>query len=125
MEDVLKSGYYKSLSGYNNVDWFGNEVTKIETKVTFYFKISKKDIVMTEEDEEDLDNNNICRLCEKNIESDKVRDHCQLTDSYREPAHSKCNKNVTQSKLILYHLFFIILVKMIVIGFLKSYMLKK
>ena len=25
----------------------------------------------------------ICRFCEKNIESDKVRDHCHLTGKYR------------------------------------------
>ena len=31
---------------------------------------------MTQEDEEDFDNNNVCRFCEKKIESDKVRDHC-------------------------------------------------
>ena len=51
---------------------------------------------MTDEDEEDYRKNNICRFCEKNIESDKVRDHCQLTGIYRGPAHSKCNINVTQ-----------------------------
>ena len=35
---------------------------------------------MTEEDEEDFQNDNICRFCEKkNIESDKVRDHCHLS----------------------------------------------
>ena len=44
-----------------------------------YFKITKKDIIMKQEDEEDCKNNNICRLCEKNIEFDKVRDHCHLT----------------------------------------------
>ena len=28
LEDVLKSEYYKSRLGYNNVDWFVNEVKK-------------------------------------------------------------------------------------------------
>ena len=32
---------------------------------------------MTEEDEEHYRNNSICRFFERNIESDKVRDHCQ------------------------------------------------
>ena len=50
------------------------------------------------EDEEDYRNNNICRLCEKEILSDKVRDHCHLTGKYRGPAHSKCNINVTQDQ---------------------------
>ena len=33
--------------------------------MAFYFKNTKKDIIMTQEDEEDYKNNNICRFCEK------------------------------------------------------------
>ena len=108
LEDVLKSDYYKSPLGYNNVDWFVDEVIKLENKMAFYFKNTNKDIIMTEEDEEDFKNNNVCRFCEKFIESDKVRDHCHLTGKYRGPAHSKCNINVTQKQInfipfIYYH----------------------
>ena len=53
---------------------------------------------MTKKDEEDFRNNNICRFCEKNIDCNKVRDHCHLTGKYRGPAHSKCNINVTQDQ---------------------------
>ena len=53
---------------------------------------------MTEENEKDFKNNKVCRFCEKNIESDKVRDHCHLTGKYRSPAHSKCNIDVTQDQ---------------------------
>ena len=98
LEDVLKSDYYKSPLGYNNVDWFVDEVRKLENKMAFNFENTKKDIIMTNEDEEDYRKNNICRFCEKNIESNKVRDHCHLTGSYRGPAHSKCNINVTQKQ---------------------------
>ena len=98
MEDVLKSGYRKSPLGNNNVDWFVDEVVKLENKMSVCFKNTKKDIIMNEQDEEDFRNNNICRFCEKNIESDKVRDHCHLTGKYRGPAHSKCKINVTQEK---------------------------
>ena len=51
---------------YENVDWFVNEVLKLENKMAFYFKKTKNDIIMTQKDE-DYRNNNICRLCEKNI----------------------------------------------------------
>ena len=95
--DILKSGYYKSPLGYNNVDWFVDEVIKLEKKLAFYFKNTKKDFIMTE-DEEDYRKINICRFCEKFIESDKVRDHCHLTSKYRGPAHSKCNINVTEDQ---------------------------
>ena len=63
-----------------------------------YFKNTKKDIIMTEDDEEHYKNNNICRFCGKNIESDKVTDPCHLTGNYRGPAHSKCNISVTQDR---------------------------
>ena len=53
---------------------------------------------MTEEDDEEHKKNNICRFCEKNIESHNVRDHCHLTGKYRGPAYSKCNINVTQQQ---------------------------
>ena len=60
LEGILKSGYHKSPLGYNNVDWFVNEVIKLENKIAFYFGKTKKAVVMTEEKEEDYGNNNIC-----------------------------------------------------------------
>ena len=98
MEDVLKSEYHKSPLGYNNVDWFVDEVLKLENKMAFFFKNTNKDIIMTEKDNEDYRNINICRFCEKEIISDKVRDHCHLTGNYGGPAHSKYNLNVTQKQ---------------------------
>ena len=77
LEDVLKSDYYKSPLGYNNVDWFVDEVIKLKNKMAFFFKNTIKKIIMTDEDE-DFKNNNVCRFCKKFIESDKVRDHCHL-----------------------------------------------
>ena len=66
--------------------------------MAFYFKNTKKDIIMTEEDEEDYKNNNICRFCEREILSDKVREHCHLTSKHRGQAHNICNINVSQQR---------------------------
>ena len=67
LNDILQSGYYHSPLNYNNVDWFVNEMIKLENKMNFYFKNTKKDIVMTQEDEEKYKNNNICYFCEKKL----------------------------------------------------------
>ena len=88
--------------------------------MAFYFKNTKKDIIMTEKDEKDYRIKNVCRFCEKNNVSGKVRDHCHLTGKYRGPAHSICINNVTQDKTISYHLYFTTLVIMIVICSFKS-----
>ena len=90
LEDVLESGYYESPLGYDNVYWFVNEVIKLENRMSFWFQNTKKDIIMTEEYKENFENNNFCRFCEKEILSEKVRDHCHLTG----PAHNTCNENV-------------------------------
>ena len=98
LEDIIKSEYYQSPLGYNNVDWFVDEVIKLEKKMAFYFKNTKKDIIMKQNNEEGYRNNNTCRFCEKEKLSDKVRDHCHITGKYRGPAHGKCNINVTQKQ---------------------------
>ena len=41
LEDILKSGYYESPLGYNNVDWFVKQIIKLENKMAFYFKKNK------------------------------------------------------------------------------------
>ena len=65
MEKVLQSGYHKSPLGYNNVDWFVNEIIKLESKIAFCFKNTKKDFIMTKENEGENKNNNICWFCGK------------------------------------------------------------
>ena len=47
LNNVLQSGY-QSCFGENNVEWFAIEVIKIENKMKFYLKNTKKDIVVTQ-----------------------------------------------------------------------------
>ena len=63
--DVLKSGFYKSALGYENVDCFADEIINLENKMNFYLENFKKDIILTEEDNKDFENNNFCRFCKK------------------------------------------------------------
>ena len=71
LEHILKTEYHKSPLGHENVEWFVDEIIKLENKMNFWFKNTKKDIIMIEEDKQDFENNNICRFCEKYIESNK------------------------------------------------------
>ena len=96
LEDILKTGYYEPPLGCDNVDWYVNELRKFENKMVFYFKDTKKYIVITEGDEEDYRNDKIGSICEKEILSDKVRDHCHLTGKNRRPSHNARNINVKQ-----------------------------
>ena len=36
LKDILQSAYYHSPLDYNNVDWFVNEMTKLENKMNFF-----------------------------------------------------------------------------------------
>ena len=123
MEDVLESDYYESPLGYNNVDWFVSQVIKLENKMAFFFENTKKDIVITEDVEEDYRKNNICKFCEKIIKSDKVRYHCHLPGKYRGPAHNTCIITLNRKIVFSYHLHFIILVTTIVKCFLKDWLI--
>ena len=114
----MKSAYYDSPLGCVNLDWFVNEIMNLENKMASQFKNGNKDFIMTEEVEKRYRDTNNCRFCEKNIKTDKFRDHCHLTGKNRGRAYQKCKINVTQkrSKFILFvfhnlsicdcHLFF-------------------
>ena len=109
LENVSKNGFYESPLGYDNVDWFVKEVIKLKNKMALHFKNAEEDIIMTEENEEDYRKNNICRFCEENFESAKVRGHCHSTGKYRSPAQNICKSNVTQEKSniipFIFHIF--------------------
>ena len=65
LEDVLKGGYYEIPLGYDSEAWFVIEVIKLEDKMVSFFKNTKKDIIMTEEKEEDFKIDTFCRFCEE------------------------------------------------------------
>ena len=58
-----------------------------------------KNLVMTvDEEEEEFERSNICWICGKIIDDNKVRDHCHITGKYRGAAHWSCNINLKASK---------------------------
>ena len=55
-----------------------------------------KELVMTEEDNEDFENSTKCWICDNDYtdSSVKVRDHCHITGKYTGSAYRDCNINL-------------------------------
>ena len=47
----------------------------------------KKNLNMTDEEEENFPSSNICWICEKLMDDEKIRDHCHVIGKYRGAAH--------------------------------------
>ena len=75
LNDVLQNEYHESPLDKSILDWFVDQVIEVENEIGFFIKKSKKDIVMTNKDENHT-KNNTCRFCEKRIKSDNFGDHC-------------------------------------------------
>ena len=50
-----------------------------------------KKLKMTIKDENNYRNSQDCWICNENLDKEKLRDHCHVTDKYRGAAHSQCN----------------------------------
>ena len=59
-----------------------------------------KNLIMTEEEEEQFQPSNSCWICEKLIDNEKVIDHCQITRKCRGVAHWSCNINLQLTKKV-------------------------
>ena len=67
------------------INWLEEDVKEIAN-------LEKKDMIITEEEEEQFNQASICWICGKllNIKG-RVRDHCHYTGRYRGAAHNICN----------------------------------
>ena len=66
-----------------------------------------KNLIMSEEEEEQFQSSNTCWICEKLIDNDdeKFRDHCHVTGKFRGAAHWSCNINLqlTKNVPVIFH----------------------
>ena len=63
-------------------------------------KYFNKKLIMTNEDKEIYNNSQICWICKKELNTEKVRDHCHVTSKFRGAAHNKCNINLRLLKKV-------------------------
>ena len=59
-------------------------------------KKTNKKMEITEKEQENFNLATECYICKKELNNDKVRDHCHFTGKYRGPAHNNCNFNLKE-----------------------------
>ena len=64
-----------------------------------------KKLNMSQEDENNYKNSEICLICNQKIIKNKVRDHCHITGKFKGPAHKECNSKlrITRKLPIIFH----------------------
>jgi len=57
-------------------------------------------IRMTLNDQQNFDSSLNCSICQKDLGTDRVKDHCHFTGRFRGAAYSKCNLYFKVNKLL-------------------------
>lgn len=94
--------HYASKTGIDCVEWFAEELEKIAEFAARSLAMNEP-IKMTAEDENVFkDPNANCAICGIPFEADemRVRDHCHFSGKFRGAAHSKCNREYQESRII-------------------------
>ncbi|XP_067943085.1 uncharacterized protein [Watersipora subatra] len=77
------------------------EVKKLYANHKFKKPLSKIEINKHKQEHEEATH---CHICKRELDGDKVADHCHLTGKYRDAAHNKCNLDYRIPKF--YPIFF-------------------
>ena len=89
------------LSYYRGEDFMKRFCKNLRDHATKIINFKKKTMIpLTKEEEDNYNKENICYICKKEFNNDKVRDHCHFTGKYRGAAHNACNLRYKISKNI-------------------------
>ena len=83
--------YTKQRDTDNIAEIFVSKLEKITNKLYNDFYHHPKPLKLTKEEQLSFTKAETCHICKKELQSDKVRDHCHFTGQYRGAAHNSCN----------------------------------
>ena len=70
---------------------FVDKLTKVTNKLYNDFYCTPIPLRLTKTEQKSFNKAKTCHICNKELLSDKVRDHCHFTGKYRGAAHNSCN----------------------------------
>ena len=80
------------LSYYRGEDCMKRFCKDLKDHATKIIDFKKKIMIpLTKEEEDNYNKENICYICKKEFNNDKVRDHCHFTGKYKGAVHNTCN----------------------------------
>ena len=66
------------------VEWLENDVKEIAN-------IPEKKMIFKKQEQQQYEKETKCWICNRELNNDRVRDHCHFTGRYRGAAHNSCN----------------------------------
>ena len=89
----------KIFTGKNCISKFIKWIFAQQEKINQIIKeYSNKKLTMTIDDEQRYNYSEICWICNEKLYTDKVRDHCHITGTFRGVAHNQCNLKLKVTK---------------------------
>ena len=83
---------------------FVSKLAGITNKLYDDFYCRPLSLKLTKQEQKEFDKAEFCYICNKELNGDKVRDHCHFTGKYRGAAHNSCNLK-SQKPMILLVIF--------------------
>jgi len=85
-------------TGKNSGTSFVNSLIKNLIKLSDDYLHKIVPMKMTLNDQQKFDNSLNCSICQKDLGTDRARDHCHFTGRFKGAAHSKCNLDYKVNK---------------------------
>ena len=79
---------------------FVEKLTEVTKGIYNDFYQRPKPLRLTSSEQKSFENAVNCHICSRELNDDKVRDHCHFTGQYRGAAHNKCNLMCKKPKIL-------------------------